>query len=663
MSVPHRLDAIPRSAQEHFRLQVLGIILKILHIELRERSYDDYLSRFPFLHHYQDRLLELWGADDLPAPEKWDRAATDWAKSSPALPFLQLGPLGLAPQHITTLLLVAAQEEDPRLNMLIEPEGGAPTLGGLAVLLEDIAACPGSPASAREAIETLVNLELLNFSNLDAPRIEWQPRVPSAIFGLLTGVGANLPGLQMRKLETLPDPENWVTPCSGCTSPAILSEIMAAEQCPDIIVRSDRHNGRKTFLMMAARKAKLNVLLGSASLFNDGKGWQQALLAAMLTRSLLMVEAELGPGDRLLLPPTAPIPARLAIVATRVGSIECQSESAPLDIELARPDLSARKYHWKTGAVDIDGLEDLMLTSGNIRRSADAARALVKLESSETISESHVRRAVRTLRDPRLDTIAARMNSAAELDALFLDALEQEELDSLVMRCRFRERLSKNSDAGVKAIMTGPSGTGKTLAARHVAERLGRELYRIDLSATVNKYIGETEKNLEKALSAAEEMDVVLLLDEGDALMAKRTDVGSSTDRYANMETNFLLQRLENFRGIILVTTNDGERIDSAFRRRMDAIITFRMPDEVRRLGILQAQLGEHRVRDAMLQDIACRCMLSGGQLHNVAIHARLLSLADDAAIGNEHLLKALTREYRKTGDHCPLKPALSAVG
>ena len=665
MSALRHLDKIPCTAQEHFRLLVLGIVLKLLNLELRERSYDDYVSQFPFLQHYADRILELSDAKDLPTPSAWDRSVTRWAKSNPALPFSQLGPLRLAPAHIAALLLVAAQEEDPRLFMLIEPGGTAPTLGGLAVLLEDIAELPGSLISAREAIETLVNLGLLNFSNHDAPRIEWQPRVPPAIFSLLTGIGTNLPGLRMHKREALPDPKNWVPPRSESIDPAMLGEIMAAEDCPNIIVRSDRHNGRKTLLMMAARKAKLNVLQGSANLFADEKEWRQALLAALLTRSLLLVEAELGPGDRLLLPSATPIPVRLAIAATKVGNIECQSEFAPLDIELVRPDLGARKRHWKSGIVDIDvgGLDDLMLTSGNIRRSAAAAQAITQMERSDTASEAHVRRAVRTLRDPRLDSIAARIGGAAELDALFLDVLEQEELDNLIIRCRFRERLSRNSEAGVKVIMTGPSGTGKTLAARHVAEDLGRELYRIDLSATVNKYIGETEKNLEKALAAAEEMDVVLLLDEGDALMARRTDVSSSTDRYANMETNFLFQRLENFRGIILITTNDGERIDSAFRRRMDAIITFRMPDEVRRLGILQAQLGEHQVREALLQDIACRCLFSGGQLHNVAVHARLLSLADQSAISDDHLLKAITREYRKTGDHCPLKPTLSAVG
>ena len=119
----------------------------------------------------------------------------------------------------------------------------------------------------------------------------------------------------------------------------------------------------------------------------------------------------------------------------------------------------------------------------------------------------------------------------------------------------------------MRALFKGPSGTGKTLAARLLAAALGRPLYRVDLAATVSKYIGETEKNLERVFEAAEELDVVLLLDEGDALMAGRTGVSNANDRYANLETNYLLQRLERYDGILIVTTNARR----AHRRRVRA--------------------------------------------------------------------------------------------
>src|SRR5205085_9337809 len=130
------------------------------------------------------------------------------------------------------------------------------------------------------------------------------------------------------------------------------------------------------------------------------------------------------------------------------------------------------------------------------------------------------------------------------------------------------------------------SGTGKTLAARLLAAALRMDLYRLDLSAVVNKYIGETEKNLNQVFARAEELDVLLLLDEGDALLTRRTDVQTSTDRYANLETNYLLQRLESFEGILIVTTNAINRIDDAFKRRMDVVVDFRPPDVAERWTI-----------------------------------------------------------------------------
>jgi SpoVK/Ycf46/Vps4 family AAA+-type ATPase len=191
---------------------------------------------------------------------------------------------------------------------------------------------------------------------------------------------------------------------------------------------------------------------------------------------------------------------------------------------------------------------------------------------------------------------------------------------------------------------------------------LEKDIFRVDLAATVNKYIGETEKNLDQAFAAAEELDIVLLIDEGDALMAPRTDVGSSNDRYANLETNFLLQRIEAFSGILVVTSNAADRIDKAFARRMDVVIAFRLPDEIRRYEILRLHLAGEAVDQGLLQEIAYRCVLTGGQLRNVARHAQLLALDAGRPLSGEHVRAALHREYRKTGGHCPLKPPLSGV-
>jgi SpoVK/Ycf46/Vps4 family AAA+-type ATPase len=207
----------------------------------------------------------------------------------------------------------------------------------------------------------------------------------------------------------------------------------------------------------------------------------------------------------------------------------------------------------------------------------------------------------------------------------------------------------------VRALFKGPSGTGKTLAARVLAAELGLALYRVDLGAVVDKYIGETEKHLEQVFSAAETLDAMLLLDEGDALLAPRTGVASATDRYANLETNYLLQRLEAFEGILVVTSNAAERIDAAFLRRLDAVLDFPLPGAAERLALWRLHLSaEHRVPAERLQRVAQRCTLAGGQIRNVALHAALLGLQRGGPPGEAEVDAALAREYRRAGQALP---------
>jgi len=173
----------------------------------------------------------------------------------------------------------------------------------------------------------------------------------------------------------------------------------------------------------------------------------------------------------------------------------------------------------------------------------------------------------------------------------------------------------------------------------------------------VNKYIGETEKNLHRVLSRAEELDVILLLDEGDALLGHRTEVKSANDRYANLETDYLLQKLENYQGIVFVTTNAGENIDNAFQRRMDVVVNFVPPQAQERWHIWQLHLPENHIVDyAYLEQLSVRCAMTGGQIRNAALLAILLALEDNNGIvSNLHLEKAIQSEYRKAGAVCPL--------
>jgi SpoVK/Ycf46/Vps4 family AAA+-type ATPase len=263
------------------------------------------------------------------------------------------------------------------------------------------------------------------------------------------------------------------------------------------------------------------------------------------------------------------------------------------------------------------------------------------------------------------DTLATRVETRGTWSDLSASTEILQELRDLESRCRNRERLQAifndnlrgQMNVGVRALFSGPSGCGKTLAARVLAASLKMDLYRLDLSSVVNKYIGETEKNLNQVFSRAEELDVILLLDEGDALLTQRTGVQTSNDRYANLETNYLLQRLEAFEGILVVTTNAGDRIDTAFQRRMDVVVTFRAPDAAERWLIWQLHLPRTAALDQLLlEEVASRCTLNGGQIRNAVVHASLLALNDGGLITSAHLTAAVQREYRKSGGICPLR-------
>ncbi|HEY3080601.1 MAG TPA: ATP-binding protein, partial [Chloroflexota bacterium] len=305
------------------------------------------------------------------------------------------------------------------------------------------------------------------------------------------------------------------------------------------------------------------------------------------------------------------------------------------------------------------------MTGGNIRRAASLARSYAALDGRCAVTLTDARQASRALNRPALDTLATPVAADGDWGQLAVAAETMRELRHLELRCRHRERmgasvgasLEADLNAGVRALFSGPSGTGKSLAARLLAATLGMDLYRLDLSTVVNKYIGETEKNLSRVFARAEELDVILLLDEGDSLLTQRTTVQTSNDRYANLETNYLLQRLESFEGILIVTTNANQRIDDAFQRRIDVVVDFHPPEPAERWAIWQLHLpAAHGVEPALLDDVARRCGLSGGQIRNAVLHASLLGMEDGGTIASAHLEAAVEREYRKMGAVCPLR-------
>ena len=211
---------------------------------------------------------------------------------------------------------------------------------------------------------------------------------------------------------------------------------------------------------------------------------------------------------------------------------------------------------------------------------------------------------------------------------------------------------SITSARGITALFQGSPGTGKTMVAGVIARDLGLEMYRVDVSRITSKWIGETEKNLGALFDAAEEGQVMLLFDEADSLFAKRTEVKSSVDRYANMEVNYLLQRLDTFEGIAILTTNFGNSIDSAFKRRLTYRVTFPFPDEEMRERLWRSLIPPQVPVAGTLDfaSLAQRFRLSGGYIRNAALRAAFLAVEEGKSLTHAHIERAIRMEFREIG-------------
>jgi SpoVK/Ycf46/Vps4 family AAA+-type ATPase len=201
---------------------------------------------------------------------------------------------------------------------------------------------------------------------------------------------------------------------------------------------------------------------------------------------------------------------------------------------------------------------------------------------------------------------------------------------------------------GLSALFSGSSGTGKTLAAEILANEMQLDLFRIDLSAVVSKYIGETEKNLRRVFDAAEEGGAVLLFDEADALFGKRSEVKDSHDRYANIEVSYLLQRMEAYRGLAILATNRRESLDSAFLRRIRFVVQFPFPDALQRAEIWRRIFPANTPTDRLDLTKLSRLNVAGGNIRNVALNAAFLAADAREPVRMTHLLRAARMEYDK---------------
>ncbi|MGW2011096.1 ATP-binding protein [Streptomyces nigrescens] len=335
----------------------------------------------------------------------------------------------------------------------------------------------------------------------------------------------------------------------------------------------------------------------------------------------------------------------------------------------APDDGAAADEVWSTELGSVDEGFDLAaavapyrLGAAQIRRAARAANALAAFDGTP-VTAAHIQHSARQQSAPLLDRHARRVRPAVGFDGLVLPPEPLSLLHELVQRARHREkvlgtwrlRTGGGRGRGVVALFAGESGTGKTLSAEVVAGALGLDLYVVELSSVVDKYIGETEKNLERIFSEADRTDAVLLFDEADAVFGKRSEVKSSHDRYANLESAYLLQRLEAFDGIAVLTTNLRANIDEAFTRRLDLVVDFPFPDDGRRLALWRSCLAATPCADDLGLDVCAKEFeLSGGAIRSAAVTAGYLAAGRGGPVTAADVRAGARREYRKMGRLVP---------
>jgi len=308
----------------------------------------------------------------------------------------------------------------------------------------------------------------------------------------------------------------------------------------------------------------------------------------------------------------------------------------------------------------INGCLEQLSSQFNLSQSSIQAACFQAMPPSATVDPGTIATrlwdACRTQARPRLGDLAQRIPPVAGWNDLILPERQIRTLKTIVVHVRQRMKVyeqwgfSRKSarGLGISALFTGQSGTGKTMAAEVIAHELRLDLYRIDLSQVVSKYIGETEKNLRRVFYAAEEGGAILLFDEADALFGKRTEVKDSHDRYANIEVGYLLQCMEAYRGLAILTTNLKGALDDAFQRRIRFIVSFPFPDVQRRTAIWQHIFPEDTPTQRLDMSKIARLNITGGSIRNIAMNAAFFAAENNTSVSMKEVLQAARLEYAK---------------
>jgi ATPase family associated with various cellular activities (AAA)/Winged helix domain, variant len=565
------------------------------------------------------------------------------------------------------LLLCAGMEFDSRFAGLCasaqdDPRRPYPTFSlALAVL-------PGAHWSALSPSGPLRFWQLLRMEQGDL--LTTSPlHIDERILHHLAGV----PHLDER-LRALVEPRIPVTEISASQKAvadhlaASLSGSFGKEPTPLVQLLGNEPVTNKAVAASACAQAELDLQVMSASVLPQGTAeidllarlWERE---AILSASVLLIDGDAidaaNPGalaavcrfaDRLQAPVILSAPTRPAGVNRAIHSVDVPKASA-VEQRLLWKHILRGKAAGSNGKVD-RLVSQFDLNPGAIR--AAAAEALPRT-GRENLAD-RLWQACRRQASPRLERLAQRLEPLAGWEDLVLPAPQSQTLQEIAIQVRHRIKVYEDwgfskrgkRGLGISALFAGPSGTGKTMAAEVLAGDLRLDLYRIDLSQVVNKYIGETEKNLSRVFDEAESGGAILFFDEADALFGKRSEVHDSHDRYANIEISYLLQRMESYLGLAILATNMKSALDAAFLRRIRFVVDFPFPDASQRAEIWRRVFPPGTPTEGLNTAKLARLSVAGGNIRNIALNAAFLAANQSEPVRMSHLLRAARREYNK---------------
>ena len=589
-----------------------------------------------------------------------EQLAAREAISSKQLPIVGLRARAGLDLPATHLLVMAAV---PGLDVVLGDRlvdrinGTTPTVQELITLLAFAPADEGALLAAFAPDAPLRAFGLITLGNDRLPLLHRSVRVDDRMIAFLRGVDELDP--ELRDVATL----ETAAPAS-----AAAGEIARLLASPGpIVVEGPARVGKTAAVIHAAATAGRRALVCEVERFvEDASVLERLRREAMLLDAVLVLRmADASPPPPLARRIADHVQRGIAIATVRDGEQLARALKGPRRIAVPNPSTPEQAQIWRTAlGLDVDVTrvcERYPLPPGDIVLAAAAARARGEVEA-RPLDADDLMTAARGRLCHRLGDVAELVTTTLSWDDLVVREDVETRLVEIVAAVRYRGRVMEDWGFAAKlpygrslsVLFAGAPGTGKTMAATLIGKELGLEIFRVDLSKIVSKYVGETEKNLGRVFEEASRCHAVILFDEADSLFAKRTDVKSSNDRYSNLEVNYLLQRLEAHDGIVILTTNAATAIDPAFLRRIRYRVEFPEPDEHERKGLWRSMVPVNAplASDVDFAALGRKFRLTGGHIKNAVVRAAFLAAAEgNSTITQDLLLRAAQLEWTELGN------------